>query len=161
MNALSRKSLGALLLLATAASANAKGCDAACLKSVISNYYAALEQRDAKKLPLASKVKFTENGKVLALTDGVFKVATKVGNYREVFVDASTGNALVIAVIDEGPAQAIIATRLKAADGKVTEIETVAARKGSHPLSRPNSSKKPIRCSSRKSIPILACRKLA
>jgi hypothetical protein len=130
-----------LLCVVGAVNAQGKPCDAKCLRTTADNYIAALTARNASKLPLASNVKFTENGQRLALTEGLWKGASSVSAEREVFVDARTSNALVIAVVDESGAPAIVSARLKVRDGKVTELETIVARKGSHPLFAPEAIK--------------------
>lgn len=132
-----RKPLVALALAVISNSGWAKNCDQVCLQAIVTNYLSALPKHDAGKMPLAAKVKYTENGTTMKIGDGLWKSATKISDYREIFSDDSTGNALVIAVIDEGPTQAIIATRLRAPDGKITDIESIVARKGSHPLFTP------------------------
>jgi len=123
--------------LAMGGPAQAKTCDARCLRASMDQYLNALIKHDASKLPLAKNIKFTENGQVLKLTEGLWKGATSLGAFREYFVDASTGNALFLGVLDESGAPAILAARLKVADGKISEIETIVARKGSHPLFTP------------------------
>jgi hypothetical protein len=120
-----------------ATTAQAKPCDNACLRTLADQYLTALVKHDASKLPLAKTVKFTENGQALPITEGLWKGATRVGPFREYFVDASTGNALFVGVIDESGAPAILAARIKVTDRKIAEIETVVARKGSHPLFTP------------------------
>jgi len=126
-----------LLIGLVTTKADAKNCDQKCLRAVTDHYLAALIKHDASKLPMANNVKFTENGRVLALNEGLWKRVNRVGAYREYFADASTGNALFIGVLDEGGASAILAARLKVVDGQVTEIETVVARKGSEALFTP------------------------
>ena len=124
-------------LFAVTISVQAKTCDQRCLRAVADNYLAALTKRDAMKLPLAKNVKFTENGEVRKLTEGLWKGAGPLGVYREFFVDPATGNVLAIVTLDESGTPAILAARLKIVDDKITEIETVVARKDSHPLFTP------------------------
>jgi hypothetical protein len=124
-------------LLFVAMPIHAKSCDDACLRSITDQYLAALVRHDASKLPLAKNVKFTENGQKLKLTEGLWRDASTVGTFREVFADATSGSALFIGVVDESGAPAILAARLKVADGKVADIEHIVARKGSHPLFTP------------------------
>lgn len=126
-----------------AASAQAQSCDNACLRKVTDQYLTALTQRNAKALPLAANVKFTENGKRLSLNEGLWKAASAIGEFREFYADASTGNALFIGVVDESGSPAIVATRLKVDKGRIAEIENVVARKGSHPLFAPEALTKP------------------
>ena len=127
---------GAVLMLA-GLPAHSKPCEATCLRAIADQYLIALVKHDAHRLPLAKNVKFTENGQALPLTEGLWKGASSAAAFREYFADASTGNALLVTVLDESGAPAILAARLKVSDGKVTEIETVVARKDSHPLFTP------------------------
>jgi hypothetical protein len=131
--------LAGLWLMTSTASAQSQRCDATCLRGMLDQYVVALPKRDARALPLANKVKFTENGKQLALTEGLWSSADKVGGYREFFTDPTTGNGLFVGVIEAGGAPAIIATRLRVQARKITEIETIVARKGSHPLFAPEA----------------------
>jgi hypothetical protein len=123
-----------------ASNATAADCDTNCLRGMTDRYLAALTQRDASKLPTRN-VKFTENGKALKLGEGLWRGASSLGIFREDYTDPSTGNALVLATIDESGAPAILAARLKVQDGYVTELEHVVARKGSHPLFVPEALK--------------------
>ncbi len=120
-----------------AQTANAKSCDAHCLRAMTDRYLVALVKHNARELPLAKNIKFTENGQQLKLSEGLWKDASSVGTYREFFADAGTGNALAIAVVDESGEPAIVAARLRVINGKVSEIESIVARKGSHPLFTP------------------------
>lgn len=139
---LSKWKMGLVALgLSIAVQAQNKPCDAACLRGMADKYLDALVKRDATQLPLAKAVKFTENGKALSLKEGLWKAASSVGEFREIYADASTGNALVLATVDESGAPAIIATRLKVTNRQITEIENVVARKGSHPLFVPEAMK--------------------
>jgi len=138
-----RAAIAACLMWLAAASAQAQSCDDACLRKVADQYLAALTQRDASKLPLTKNVKFTENGQQLQLTEGLWKAASGVGEFREFYTDARTGNALFVGVVDESGTPAIVATRLRVEKGRVSEIENVVARKGSHPLFVPEALKKP------------------
>jgi hypothetical protein len=127
----------ALVLSIGVASVQAKTCDQHCLHTMADRYLAALVKHDASQLPLAKNVKFTENGRALKVNEGLWKGAARIETFREHFADPSTGNALIVAVLDESGAPAILAARLKVTDSKVTEIETIVARKGSHPLFTP------------------------
>jgi len=121
------------------ASAQTSGCDAGCLQGVADKYLVALAKRDAKQLPLAASIKFTENGAVLSLSEGLWKAVSGVGEFREIYADAGTGNVLVLATVDESGKPAIVATRLKVVKQRITELENVVARDGSHPLFSPQT----------------------
>ena len=111
-----------------AASAQPPACDSACLKGFVDGYIAALAQRDPKKLPLADGVKYTENGRVLDLGDGFWHTAGAPLHYRDYLLDPETGQAAALTALKEYDGVAQMAVRLKVANRKITEIETLVAR---------------------------------
>jgi hypothetical protein len=122
------------LALAFLADASAAECDTRCLRGGLEQYLDALTKRDPEKLTLAPQVKYTENGSVRKLGEGLWAKATGLNTYRQFFADATTQQSLFIGVVDEGGEPAMVAIRLGFADGKIAQIEHVIARKGSHPL---------------------------
>ena len=124
-------------LFTDAASLAAQPCDSHCLNGFVDQYVGALTAHQPAKLPGADRSKYTENGTRTAIAAGLWQSATAVGDYKMTYVDPVTGNALFVGVIKEKDQEAIVATRLRVMDRKVTEIETIAARKGSHPLFSP------------------------
>ena len=52
---------------------SAAPCDRACLKDFVDGYFGALAARDPKRLPVATPVKYTENGRVLDLGRGLLE----------------------------------------------------------------------------------------
>jgi hypothetical protein len=123
--------LAGLVAAFTAGTARAQDCDRACLKTFVDAYFEALAKHDPKGLPLAAKVKATENGEPLKLGEGFWKTAGQAG-YRLELYDPVTGNAGVQAVVQEPAGPAILVVRLKVEDRKISEIETIVARKGSY-----------------------------
>ena len=112
-----------------AAAAADSGCDRTCLNGVIDPYLAAMVAHDPSKLPLAKGVKLTEDGVRLALGDGLWATVSGVGNYKLYFDEPSAGQAGVFALVQENGTPAILELRLKVVDRKITEIETLVARK--------------------------------
>lgn len=112
-------------------------CDRACLTGFVDRYLEALAARDPSLVPLAPGVKFTENGTVLAIGDGLWKSRTTLTTRRDVFADPATGQVAVWSVHDEAGAPLLLSARLKIEGGRLSEIETVVARKGSHALFAP------------------------
>lgn len=103
-------------------------CDRACLLATADQYLTALAARKASNLPLAPNVRYTENGQVLALTDGLWGTANAVGRYKQVFAD-SRGNELgLFATMRENGTPILLAARLKLAGGRITEIEAIVNR---------------------------------
>jgi hypothetical protein len=112
----------------------AASCDRACLEGFVDRYFAAVIADDPGAAPLAQSVRFTENGQVLPLGEGLWKSMKAVGSYRLAVVDADAGQiALITTVVEDhtDPAQgapALLALRLKVADGRITEIEQILER---------------------------------
>jgi hypothetical protein len=127
--------LGACVLLNAAphsrgtSVAAAGGCDRACLNGMIDQYLAAMAAHDPSKLPLAKGAKFTEDGVRLELGDGLWATASGVGSYKLYFDEPAAGQAGVFALVKENGTPAILEVRLKVVDRKITEVETLVARK--------------------------------
>ena len=84
----------------TVASAQSK-CDRACLTDTMTRYLNAMVAHDPAALPVAPNVKFTEDGKVLKLGEGVWKTVAKLRPYRLDFIDVPQGIAAVHTVLEE------------------------------------------------------------
>ena len=106
-------------------------CDRSCLIGVMQTYLDALVARDSTKLPLASSLKYTENGRVLKIGEGLWKTASAlVPKARLDFADPVAGQVGTMVVVNEnGSTPVIYSTRLKVVDGKITEIEAIAVRR--------------------------------
>jgi len=125
---------GVLLLAAFArpakpAAAAAAECDRECLNHFVDQYLDAVVAHDPSKLPLAKNVKFTEDGVRLEPGDGLWATASGLGGYKLYFDEPAAGAAGVFALIQENGTPAILQARLKIVGMKITEIETLVARK--------------------------------
>ena len=124
----------AVLLLAAAAAPlalaaqGAPACDRTCLAEVMTRYLDSLVAHDPKAAPLAESVRFTEDAKELPVGDGLWKTATKLRPFRTDFLDPTTGTAAVHAVLEEGGAPVLLGARLRVANRRITEIETIVVR---------------------------------
>ncbi|HEX4999895.1 MAG TPA: hypothetical protein VFY29_16870 [Terriglobia bacterium] len=113
-----------------AVEANAADCDRACLKNMMTTYLNALAAQDPSKAPLAANVRFTEDSKDLKVGEGFWKTATKVGDYRQDFIDVKEQVVAAHVIVEESGRPAKFTARLKVADGKITEIETLVVHGG-------------------------------
>jgi hypothetical protein len=104
-------------------------CDRVCLSGITDQYLAAMVVHDPSKLPLAKNLKFTEDGVPLELGDGLWATASSIGNYKLYFDEPEAGEAGVYTVVQENGAGVFLYVRLKVVDRKITEIETLVARK--------------------------------
>jgi len=109
-------------------SAAAPKCDRACLDGFVDQYLTALVARDASRLPAASTVRFTENGTLLRLGEGLWGTANGLGTFRLYTDDPAAGQVGFIGVVKEWDRPAILVLRLKVQDQKITEIETIVNR---------------------------------
>lgn len=113
---------GTLLAQAPAA------CDRACLEGIVNRYVDAMIAHDPFGLPLARKVKFSENDVVLDLGDGVWNTITGTGTYKLIAADPQSGQVGAILTMRENSSPIVIAARIKMENRKITEIETVINR---------------------------------
>ena len=108
----------------------AQNCDRACLKNTMTTYLNALVAQDPSKAPLAANVRFTEDAKELKVGDGFWKKATKLGDYRQDFIDVKEQVIASWVIVEESGRPAKLTARLKVANGRITEIETLVSPAG-------------------------------
>lgn len=119
-------------------------CDRACLTGIMTRYLDSLVTHNAPSLPLAPNVRFTEDAAELKVGEGLWKTATKLRPYRVDFVDVAQGVTLVHTVVEENGAPVLLAARVKVANGRMTEIETMAVRNAAEgALFAPNNLREP------------------
>jgi hypothetical protein len=118
------------LLMLCAAAASAADCDRACLKNMMTTYLNALVAQDPSKAPLASNVRFTEDSKDLKVGEGFWKTATKLGDYRQDFIDVKEQVVASHVLVEESGKPALFTARLKVDGGKITELETLVTHSG-------------------------------
>jgi hypothetical protein len=105
----------------------ADGCTRDSLKAVIDSYFVAMAAHDPSPLPVASSLKFTENGQTLALGKGLWLTAGKLEFHRNL-LDTERCGSLTQAVLDENGSPVIFGLRLKLDMQKITEVETYVSR---------------------------------
>jgi hypothetical protein len=128
--------LGVGLLLAQggpggAAKGKDKGpgpCDRACLEGFVDQYLDALVAHNPFGLPLAARVKFSENDQLLDLGDGLWNVTTGIGKYRILVSDPQSQQVGFIGTLLENDRPVTLALRLKIDNRKISEIETLVHR---------------------------------
>lgn len=104
-------------------------CDRACLTGLVDQYLAAMVAHDSSRLPLAPNVKFTEDGVPLKIGDALWATATGLGTYKLYFAEPAAGAVGAFVLIQENGTPAILELRLKVVNRRITEIETLVARK--------------------------------
>jgi hypothetical protein len=116
-----------VLVLAGAFSGTAQAaeCERPCLIGLLTQYLDALAAHKPELLPVAAKVRFTEDSKDLKLGEGFWKTVTKVGGYRQDFIDIRQQVAATHVMTEEGANPVMLAVVLHVADRKIAGIETL------------------------------------
>lgn len=113
---------------ANAADQSASSCDRSCLEGFVDRYLEAVVAHDPARAPLAPAAKFTENGQRLRVGDGLWNTASGRAPYKLYVADPKKGQVGFFGTIRENDVPAILALRLKIAEHKIIEIETLVAR---------------------------------
>jgi hypothetical protein len=119
----------------TAQANSAASCDYACLTGLLDQYLGALAAHDPSRLPLAADVKYTENTISLKIPDALWGTISGIGTYKIYFADPQGGEVGCECTIRENATPAILVVRLKVANRKITEVETVV-RRGAEPAQK-------------------------
>ncbi len=117
----------AALLPATAMAA-APSCDRTCLSAFLTTYLEALVARDPARLPVAPKVRFTENGVRVPLGEALWFTISGLGPYRVDYLDPESGQAATQVDFREGERGGLMALRIRIVAGRISEIESVLNR---------------------------------
>jgi len=120
--------LAVFLMGADAALAADAGCDRECLRGFITQYLDALVAHNPGTLPLDPKARFTEDSVETHLGDGLWKDASRIRAYRQDVLDTHQGVAATQVVVEAAGSPALLVLRLKVANRKITEIETMVTR---------------------------------
>ena len=98
------------------------------LEDMVGRYLEALAARDARALPLAPDLRFTENAQALLVSEGLWGTATGVETPQLVCLDPVNESAGFFALVYEHGEPIGLGVRLKLSDGAISEIETIVAR---------------------------------
>jgi len=117
------------ILLGSAALASGATCDRECLRGEVSQYLNALVAHNPGALPVASKLKFTEDTVEMKLGESpLWKNATRLRPYRLDILDARQGVAASQVIVEESGSPVMLMLRLKVVDKKIAEVETQVTR---------------------------------
>ena len=91
-------------------------------------YLAALQARDPGRLALAPDALVTENNVALEPGDGLWNTITGRDPYDLRFADPERGQVALFTAVEETDALSPCCIRLRLAEGRIAEVETVVAR---------------------------------
>jgi hypothetical protein len=100
------------------------------LIAAMNQYLAALDARDARRLPIGATARYTENTRELPLGGGLWRTVRGRRPGGHYFVDGERGQVEYWGVVDEMGANAIFGVRLRVASRLITEIEALVIRGG-------------------------------
>ena len=123
--------VGGLLAMAASAipaSAQAQGCDRACLRTLLDQYLAAIVKHDPAAAPLVVGFRQTENAINTRPGNGVWKTVTALGKLQRKYFDPVSGQAAYFGTVEEGSETAIVNIRVRVENRKLTEAEWSLAR---------------------------------
>src|SRR5581483_4285537 len=66
---------------------HAADCDPACFRDLVTRYIDAITAHDPARLAVAPGVRFTEDSQDLKLGEGLWKTATREGDFRQDYID--------------------------------------------------------------------------
>ena len=117
-----------------------RSCQRACLEGFVDRYLQAMADGKVDPDLFASNVRFTENGVEMPLgNEGLWATTTASGKYKLYVPDVETQQVAFLGTVIEqasssatGPAREPepvgLSLRLRIVDGKITEVEQIAAR---------------------------------
>jgi len=126
-------------------SVQAQTCDRACLTGMMTQFINALVAHDPSKLPLAENVRYTEDSRNAKLGDGIWKIVTANGGFRQDYIDTRKQVAAAHVLLRENDTQVLYSVLLHVADMKVAGIETLVQRVTAGGKFQPTELGKPIR----------------
>jgi hypothetical protein len=110
-------------------------CNRQCLESNVKAYVSALHARDPSRAPFADNVRFTENSVEMPIGEGLWGSVSAIDPEDGMIAsDTETGNTAWFGHAQEHDHLIFLAIRVKVDGGKITEAETVIARRTGMPL---------------------------
>ncbi len=109
--------------------ARAGECTRENLKNITDKYLAALEAHNPSSVPMASNVRYTENGIEVPVGKGIWETATKV-TFKRGMADLKKCGTHTQVILDEkdNPKPVLYGVRLKVDENKISEIEAIVVR---------------------------------
>jgi hypothetical protein len=116
------------LVVAMTSGAHAADCDRACMTGLLTQYIDAVVAHDPSKLPLTPNGRFTEDMQELKLGEGLWKTATRKGDFRQDYIDLRRQIAATHVQLFEAESTILYSVVLRVTDRKISGIETLVDR---------------------------------
>ena len=128
----------------TTTTARAAECDRSCLQNLLTTYIDAMVAHAPAQLPLAKKVRFTEDSQELKLGEGLWKTVTGKGSFRQDYIDRRRQVAAAHMMLFEGETQVLYTVVLHVAKRKIAGIETLVYRVPTDEVHKPDQLGGPL-----------------
>ncbi|HWJ69586.1 MAG TPA: hypothetical protein VNS79_06045 [Sphingobium sp.] len=120
------------------ATAQAQGCDAACLTDLANRYMDAVVAHDPRGLPWAERVGYAENGTKLRVGEGSWVTIDRRAAAPLVVADAQTGRVVWTGMVEDHGQPGFYAMDMKVEGGRIAAVQAVIRRKqGRQPFGDP------------------------
>jgi hypothetical protein len=112
---------------AVLAQSGGQACTRESLKAITDNFITALEAHNPSSVPLASGVRYTENGIVVPVGKGAWETAGKT-IFKRGMIDTQKCGTHTQIILEENGKQILYGVRLKVDKEKISEIEAIVVR---------------------------------
>jgi hypothetical protein len=104
------------------------GCTRAVLQAAVDSYLEVQKTGDLSKASLAAKVKYIENAIEIKKEQGFWNTPLPIAFHRS-FLDVDSCMTFTEVIVTEGGKPAVLGTRLKVENGKISEIDSLVTKK--------------------------------
>ena len=108
--------------------ASSATCDRPCLTGLLTTYIDALAKGDPSSLPIASRLRATEDSQDLKLGEGIWKSVTGKGGFRQDYIDTRKQIAASHVEMREGKNPLLLSVVLHVEGGRIAGVETLVQR---------------------------------
>jgi hypothetical protein len=110
-------------------------CDRQCLETFMKAYVSAMREKDPSRAPFADTIRFTENSVEMPIGEGLWGTVSDINpDDGMIASDIETGNTAWFGHAYEHGNLVFLAIRIKVDAGRITEAESVVARRTGMPL---------------------------
>lgn len=106
-----------------------QSCDKPCLETIADRYRTAYVHHNPSGVPIADRVRFTENNVEMPFPDASWDTVTEEIGPHLTLSDPVTGNIGIYTAIMQNDTPGFLAIRLQVKGGKITEIEHMLSTK--------------------------------
>jgi hypothetical protein len=118
-----------IVLAENVSTIQAAGCSRAGLQAAVDSYLASQQAGNLSAMPLASKVKYSENWTEVKKEQGLWNTPLPIAFHRS-FLDVDSCRTFTEVIVTDKANPHVLGTRLKVDGGKISEIDSFITRQG-------------------------------